>query len=212
MTIAVVTTLVTHFPMVIVATAATSGTGTDIAQPDVVAMIEILAAIGVGAVIGLVTARRIKMIDMPQLVGDDQGRSSGWISPALWPTVAARRRREQPSVPLPSSDRGEASCSIGSGRKAISEETRRTGGRGRLRVWTVVGEMRLGRRRTEVAGDLAAWRRRGSSVGGRETREGWVWPPRGAVASCSWTPRNRKRQKWTFCGTPKGGAVLQETS
>ena len=35
---------------------------------DEIALIEILAAIGIGAVIGIVTARRIKMTDMPQLV------------------------------------------------------------------------------------------------------------------------------------------------
>ena len=35
---------------------------------DQVALLEILAAIGIGAVIGIVTARRIKMTDMPQLV------------------------------------------------------------------------------------------------------------------------------------------------
>jgi H+-translocating NAD(P) transhydrogenase subunit beta len=35
---------------------------------DEVALIEILAAIAIGAVIGIVTARRIKMTDMPQLV------------------------------------------------------------------------------------------------------------------------------------------------
>ena len=47
MAIAVVTTLATH---------------------DVASMLEIAVAIGIGAAIGLVTARRIKMTDMPQLV------------------------------------------------------------------------------------------------------------------------------------------------
>ena len=67
MLIAVVTTLLTH------------ALGFDFAVPntqkfnvevgfDEIALLEILAAIGIGAVIGIVTARRIKMTDMPQLV------------------------------------------------------------------------------------------------------------------------------------------------
>ena len=62
MLIAVVTTLVTHVPM-IVGDAQNSYVG-----PDFAAITEILAAIAIGAVIGLVTARRIAMTDMPQLV------------------------------------------------------------------------------------------------------------------------------------------------
>src|SRR5690606_4867371 len=64
MTIAVVTTLVTHVPTVSDLTVDTlSGTAIDL-----VTTIEILAAIAIGAVIGLVTARRIAMTAMPQLV------------------------------------------------------------------------------------------------------------------------------------------------
>ena len=68
MAIAVVTTLVTHVPMGQVASSATSGTGTDIFEPDILSAGNILIAIAIGAVIGIVTARRIKMTDMPQLV------------------------------------------------------------------------------------------------------------------------------------------------
>jgi NAD(P) transhydrogenase subunit beta len=64
MTIAVVTTLVTHFPVAIVGQLA----GKPVFEPDVVTAIEILAAIGIGAAIGLTTARKIAMTDMPQLV------------------------------------------------------------------------------------------------------------------------------------------------
>jgi len=56
MTIAVVTTLVTHVPML------------DASTLDTATIVEILAAIGIGAAIGLVTARKIAMTDMPQLV------------------------------------------------------------------------------------------------------------------------------------------------
>ncbi len=56
MTIAVVTTLVTHVPTL------------DAGALDTVTIIEILAAIGIGAAIGIVTARKIAMTDMPQLV------------------------------------------------------------------------------------------------------------------------------------------------
>lgn len=56
MTIAVVTTLIVHAPRV------------DTGAIDLVAAAEILIAIGIGAAIGIVTARRIQMTDMPQLV------------------------------------------------------------------------------------------------------------------------------------------------
>jgi NAD(P) transhydrogenase subunit beta len=56
MTIAVVTTLVTHVPRLAPSTI------------DSMTVIEIVVAIGIGAAIGLVTARRIAMTDMPQLV------------------------------------------------------------------------------------------------------------------------------------------------
>lgn len=62
MTIAVVTTLVTHMPM------KAGDAFNSYAGPDIFSFGEILAAIAVGAVIGLTTARRIKMTDMPQLV------------------------------------------------------------------------------------------------------------------------------------------------
>ena len=62
MTIAVVTTLLTHMPMK-VGDATNSYVGV-----DPVGLIEILAAIGIGAVIGIVMARRIAMTAMPQLV------------------------------------------------------------------------------------------------------------------------------------------------
>jgi NAD(P) transhydrogenase subunit beta len=62
MTIAVVTTLLTHAPMKF-GDATNSYTGV-----DPVGLIEILAAIGIGAVIGIVMARRIAMTAMPQLV------------------------------------------------------------------------------------------------------------------------------------------------
>jgi NAD(P) transhydrogenase subunit beta len=62
MTIAVVTTLVTHVPW-------KSGDALNsYAGPDIVGIVEILAAIGIGAVIGIVMARRIAMTAMPQLV------------------------------------------------------------------------------------------------------------------------------------------------
>ncbi|MBL8651410.1 MAG: NAD(P)(+) transhydrogenase (Re/Si-specific) subunit beta [Sphingopyxis sp.] len=56
MTIAVVTTLITHAP-------ADAG-----GMLDSVSLVEILIAIGIGAVIGIVMARRIAMTAMPQLV------------------------------------------------------------------------------------------------------------------------------------------------
>ncbi len=71
MAIAVVTTLVVHFPMLAVAT--------DCSQlpyepceprqlPDWISFLQILAAIAFGGAIGWFTAKRIKMTDMPQLV------------------------------------------------------------------------------------------------------------------------------------------------
>lgn len=65
MAIAVVTTLVTHVPG-FVAVPDEYGRGSFL--PDFVAITEILAAIGLGAAIGIVTARRIAMTAMPQLV------------------------------------------------------------------------------------------------------------------------------------------------
>ncbi len=56
MAIAVVTTLVTHAPVL------------PEGGIDGVTFVEILIAIGIGAAIGITTARRIKMTDMPQLV------------------------------------------------------------------------------------------------------------------------------------------------
>ena len=71
MTIAVVTTLVTHVPVdhVLVegSTAAYDYTAL-LSRIDYLTVVELLAAIGIGAVIGIVTARRIAMTDMPQLV------------------------------------------------------------------------------------------------------------------------------------------------
>ena len=66
MTIAVVTTLVTHYPQ-LDPSRMPAGVVAPIAI-DGLAMAEILAAIAIGAVIGITTARRIKMTDMPQLV------------------------------------------------------------------------------------------------------------------------------------------------
>ena len=69
MAIAVGTTLVTHFPIIEIG----CGPGKfGFCQPrialDFVSFGLILAAIAIGAAIGIVTARRIKMTDMPQLV------------------------------------------------------------------------------------------------------------------------------------------------
>ncbi|WP_448665161.1 NAD(P)(+) transhydrogenase (Re/Si-specific) subunit beta [Sphingomonas sp. CJ20] len=69
MTIAVVTTLVTHVP--IAPPACPAGAICENYgrwQLDTVAILEILAAIGIGAAIGITTARRIAMTAMPQLV------------------------------------------------------------------------------------------------------------------------------------------------
>ncbi|RDE04829.1 NAD(P)(+) transhydrogenase (Re/Si-specific) subunit beta [Sphingomonas aracearum] len=74
MAIAVVTTLVTHVPvnrMGLVLTGPEGEVltaGSFVASIDTLAVVEILAAILVGAVIGIVTARRIAMTAMPQLV------------------------------------------------------------------------------------------------------------------------------------------------
>ena len=73
MTIAVVTTLVTHVPMTNVIDAVNVLPGQDepyeiVSHLDTATLLEILAAIGIGAAIGLVTARRIAMTAMPQLV------------------------------------------------------------------------------------------------------------------------------------------------
>jgi NAD(P) transhydrogenase subunit beta len=65
MAIAVLTTLVTHVPIIAGWQYRDFGVS---ARLDTVALIEIFAAIGLGAAIGLVTARRIAMTDMPQLV------------------------------------------------------------------------------------------------------------------------------------------------
>ncbi|MCP9222334.1 NAD(P)(+) transhydrogenase (Re/Si-specific) subunit beta [Erythrobacter sp. LQ02-29] len=64
MLIAVVTTLVTHFPR----THEQAAPDVVNIMPDWASMGEILAAIAIGAIIGLVTARRIAMTAMPQLV------------------------------------------------------------------------------------------------------------------------------------------------
>ncbi|MES2420156.1 MAG: NAD(P)(+) transhydrogenase (Re/Si-specific) subunit beta [Pseudomonadota bacterium] len=69
MTIAVVTTLMTHVPIQALEWVGPSGeTGAMPVAIDWMTVVEILAAIGVGAAIGLVTARRIAMTAMPQLV------------------------------------------------------------------------------------------------------------------------------------------------
>ncbi|MFV0624849.1 NAD(P)(+) transhydrogenase (Re/Si-specific) subunit beta [Sphingomonas sp. ac-8] len=70
MGIAVVTTLLTHLPM---AANPYGGSAAAIEHglqflPDWITLLEILGAIGLGAVIGLVIARRIAMTAMPQLV------------------------------------------------------------------------------------------------------------------------------------------------
>jgi len=64
MTIAVVTTLMVHMP----GSFTNFGEGGFVAHLDGATLIEILAAIGIGATIGIVTARRIAMTAMPQLV------------------------------------------------------------------------------------------------------------------------------------------------
>ena len=65
MAIAVLTTLVTHIPAVPIEGSGYGGNGLG---PDWIGMGEILAAIAIGAIIGIVGARRIQMTAMPQLV------------------------------------------------------------------------------------------------------------------------------------------------
>ncbi|MET3726209.1 NAD(P)(+) transhydrogenase (Re/Si-specific) subunit beta [Sphingomonas trueperi] len=69
MTIAVVTTLVTHVPR-IAPPCPTGAICENYGTPvlDTLTLVELLAAIGIGAAIGIVTARRIAMTAMPQLV------------------------------------------------------------------------------------------------------------------------------------------------
>ncbi|MGN8001225.1 NAD(P)(+) transhydrogenase (Re/Si-specific) subunit beta [Sphingomonas sp. 22176] len=69
MTIAVVTTLVTHVPR-IAPPCPTGAICENYGTPvlDTLTLLELLAAIGIGAAIGIVTARRIAMTAMPQLV------------------------------------------------------------------------------------------------------------------------------------------------
>ena len=62
MLIAVVTTLITHMPWV------SGDAQNSYVGPDVFGLGEILIAIAIGAIIGVTTARRIAMTDMPQLV------------------------------------------------------------------------------------------------------------------------------------------------
>jgi NAD(P) transhydrogenase subunit beta len=64
MIIAVVTTLATHLPWVV----QSFGDDSFVAHLDTMTLLEILVAIGIGATIGIVTARKIAMTDMPQLV------------------------------------------------------------------------------------------------------------------------------------------------
>jgi NAD(P) transhydrogenase subunit beta len=65
MTIAVVTTLVTHVPMF--SAASPPGNPHDL-MIDWITVLQVVAAIAFGAVIGLVTSKKIAMTDMPQLV------------------------------------------------------------------------------------------------------------------------------------------------
>lgn len=69
MTIAVVTTLVTHVPR-IAPPCPTGAICENFGTPvlDTLTLVELLVAIGIGAAIGIVTARRIAMTAMPQLV------------------------------------------------------------------------------------------------------------------------------------------------
>lgn len=67
MAIAVVTTLVTHVPIVGGLSGRTDLYGETWGY-DYFAILEILAAIGLGAAVGITTARRIAMTAMPQLV------------------------------------------------------------------------------------------------------------------------------------------------
>ncbi len=67
MGLAVVTTLVTHVPTITVLVEGANFT-TILSAVDTLAMFEIVAAIALGAAIGITTARRIAMTAMPQLV------------------------------------------------------------------------------------------------------------------------------------------------
>jgi H+-translocating NAD(P) transhydrogenase subunit beta len=68
MTIAVVTTVVTHFPTYLPTLPSGVFCFDDCARPDWTSACEILAAIALGGGIGFITARKIAMTDMPQLV------------------------------------------------------------------------------------------------------------------------------------------------
>jgi H+-translocating NAD(P) transhydrogenase subunit beta len=73
MAIAVLTTLVTHVPLTNVMTGGALLPGQDepyriVAQPDATTLGEILVAMLIGGGIGLITARKIQMTAMPQLV------------------------------------------------------------------------------------------------------------------------------------------------
>ena len=68
MLIAVLTTLIVHPPMMVDWMKCGSSCDNEILTLDLVSLLQILVAIALGAAIGLVTARRIAMTDMPQLV------------------------------------------------------------------------------------------------------------------------------------------------
>ena len=68
MTIAVVTTLIVHVPQTHIRVCGMPDCYTTSGGYDWLTIVEILAAIGIGAAIGIVTARRIAMTAMPQLV------------------------------------------------------------------------------------------------------------------------------------------------
>src|SRR3954467_412044 len=65
MAIAVATTLLIHFPTAPVGTGVNGG---PISEPDLVSFGEIIGAMVIGGGVGLVTARKIQMTAMPQLV------------------------------------------------------------------------------------------------------------------------------------------------
>jgi len=68
MAIAVVTTLATHVPRMMDPLDSETYGDQYVGTPDPFGLVPILVAIGIGAAIGLVTARRIQMTAMPQLV------------------------------------------------------------------------------------------------------------------------------------------------
>lgn len=68
MGIAVLTTIFTHLPSPIESPDTMQGVLTAVGPIDTITLAEILAAIAIGAVIGLTTAKRIAMTAMPQLV------------------------------------------------------------------------------------------------------------------------------------------------